>query len=695
MIRCLLLCWLFGWMSLGAQPPLRFATDFSRAPVGWQAGLGDSLAINWEAGKLSLGHASAVGTGYWVREAYLSPQGAFALEATFTPAPGSLNGRYGLVWSASYDGSRLYRFEVRPEGYFRVVKVSQGREEVLADWNRHRKVKGPGEPNTLRVEKRGWKLYFSINDKELFDLNFPRWKGNYQGVFLQGKQTAQLHRYAIYAPAPELNLVSGSLLKARKLPLDTTLNTPDHHETAPQLHPRRGIIWFSRAPHERGWAADLYRAAVQGDSMWGPPEPVAGFNNSDRNAVAAIGEKGASLWLCSRYGPSGSPLGPGLTHSRLEDSRWLPPVSLRLPGYLPATPATFCFGPDGKTLIFSMDGSADYGDQDLYVSFLQEGKWTAPRNLGPAINSYSLEFAPYLAPDNKTLYFASGGLPGYGGVDLYRSPRLSSTWTQWSKPENLGPRVNGPGWDAFWTPVPGSDGRHIYLASSDSATGDWDLYGLRIPLDVKELPVVRVSGTVRNRKTGEPLGATVHYQQVGQAQGPLQQTDAPPPAARFDFYAPFGEAYQLYAQRPGYFPIVDTLDLRRYSVYRETERDLFLAPIEAGETIQLDRVFFERAQDVLLPGSYAELDRLLNLMQALPTMRIEILGHTDNIGDERELQALSQARAARVRQYLVDRGIAASRIQSKGLGSSQPIASNEDPRTRPRNRRVEFRILRR
>ena len=106
-------------------------------------------------------------------------------------------------------------------------------------------------------------------------------------------------------------------------------------------------------------------------------------------------------------------------------------------------------------------------------------------------------------------------------------------------------------------------------------------------------------------------------------------------------------------------------------------------------------MFFERAQDVLLPGSYAELDRLVSLMQAIPSLEIEILGHTDNIGDERELLALSQARAARVRLYLIEKGIAARRIRSRGLGPSQPIASNADPQTRRLNRRVEFRILQR
>ena len=96
----------------------------------------------------------------------------------------------------------------------------------------------------------------------------------------------------------------------------------------------------------------------------------------------------------------------------------------------------------------------------------------------------------------------------------------------------------------------------------------------------------------------------------------------------------------------------DTLDLRRYSHYREVRKDLYLSPIEVGQTITLNRVFFKRAKAELLADSYPELDRLVLLMRSIPRLKIEIRGHTDNIGDAEELQELSERRAELVKKTI-------------------------------------------
>jgi outer membrane protein OmpA-like peptidoglycan-associated protein len=161
----------------------------------------------------------------------------------------------------------------------------------------------------------------------------------------------------------------------------------------------------------------------------------------------------------------------------------------------------------------------------------------------------------------------------------------------------------------------------------------------------------------------------------------------------YDLLLSFGQSYQLYAVKPGYYSVSDTLNLRPAKSYRILRRDLYLEPIEAGSTITLNRVYFQRASPELLPESFAELGQLYETMHQNPGLEIEIRGHTDNLGEEAVLQALSEARAARVRRYLLERGIHPARVSSQGFGSTQPVASNEDPATRPLNRRVEFRVI--
>ena len=296
-------------------------------------------------------------------------------------------------------------------------------------------------------------------------------------------------------------------------------------------------------------------------------------------------------------------------------------------------------------------------------------------------------------PIMRPYIFPAADIPDMGQVMSMSASGLSNTWTQWSQPLNLGPRINGPTWDAWYTPLPERP-RQAHMASVDTLSGTYDLFGVRIPIDIREQPLVRVHGRVFNRKTGATLGAQIHSLDLS-PDSLTQETKAADPAGSYSLFLPYAKAYQLHAERIGYYSVVDTLDVRRVNSYREIELDLYLAPIEIGETIRLERIYFHRATARLLETSYPELDRLVYLMRVIPTLEIDIRGHTDNIGDPEELRLLSEQRAEVVRQYLVQRGIPATRITGQGYGGTMPLASNAHPETRKLNRRVEFYIRRR
>jgi outer membrane protein OmpA-like peptidoglycan-associated protein len=153
-----------------------------------------------------------------------------------------------------------------------------------------------------------------------------------------------------------------------------------------------------------------------------------------------------------------------------------------------------------------------------------------------------------------------------------------------------------------------------------------------------------------------------------------------------------GKNYGIRAQAKGFLSVNENLELMSISQYTEVEKDLFLVPIEVGETIALNNVFFEQGKPVLKSQSYPELDRLVQIMEENPSIRIELAGHTDNVGNKEALMKLSEDRVMAVKAYLEKKGIKKDRITGKGYGPVQPIAPNNTDEGRQRNRRVEFRI---
>ena len=122
-------------------------------------------------------------------------------------------------------------------------------------------------------------------------------------------------------------------------------------------------------------------------------------------------------------------------------------------------------------------------------------------------------------------------------------------------------------------------------------------------------------------------------------------------------------------------------------------KDLTIVPIEVGQSIRINNIFFETGKAALKHESFSELDRVAKFLRDNPEIKIEIGGHTDNVGKEASNLRLSQARADAVASYIISRGAAATNVISKGYGLTKPIASNATVIGKAQNRRVEFTIL--
>lgn len=339
----------------------------------------------------------------------------------------------------------------------------------------------------------------------------------------------------------------------------------------------------------------------------------------------------------------------------------------------------------GKTVIMSIESEGGQGELDLCVShLLEDGSWTKPENLGSDINTIANDGTPFLASDNKTLYFSSEGYPGFGGRDIYMTKRLDDSWKKWSTPLNMGPVINSASWDAYFT-IP-AKGDYAYLVR------DGDIYRLRLNEELKPEPVILLSGKVLNKKTNEPLQVDISYEELTTGKE-LGIASTNPKTGDYKIVLPAGKQYACLSHLEGFYPINENIDATGLKKYTEIRRDLYLSPIEKGEVIRLNNIFFAFAKAILQKESYPELNRVAELMNNNPLLKIQLNGHTDNVGDDASNLSLSKSRAQAVVDYLVNKGIDKSRLVSKGFGETTPIATNDTDDGKAINRRVEFLVL--
>lgn len=347
-------------------------------------------------------------------------------------------------------------------------------------------------------------------------------------------------------------------------------------------------------------------------------------------------------------------------------------------------------------MIMSVEREDSQGDRDLYVSFMQDDSvWTEPLNLGNIVNSAAEESAPFLAADDKTLYFSSNGFSGYGGSDIYVSQRLDDTWTSWSEPENLGPEINSPLEDLFFNIPANSDFAYYSKGVSENNT---DIFRVQLPIMRSPEVWVTVKGKLVDAKTGEPIGAKIIYEKLpdGTVAG-IAQSD--PKTGEYEIKLPAGHLYGIRAEAKDHMSENQNLDLR--SITSDTvidDKNFTLAPIEVARveenaTITLNNIFFDFDKAVLKPESFPELNRIVQLMNERSAMQVDVAGHTDATGTEQYNMELSRRRATAVQQYLIGKGISETRVNVSYFGEAKPLESNATMEGRRKNRRVEFKIV--
>ena len=345
--------------------------------------------------------------------------------------------------------------------------------------------------------------------------------------------------------------------------------------------------------------------------------------------------------------------------------------------------------PDKRDLYFTSNRPGGYGGNDLYVCHrLENGRWSGPVNMGPDINTPGDESAPFIHADNSTLYFTSNALPGYGGDDLFVVRKTAGG--EWGIPENLGYPINTI--ENEGSLVVASDGKTAYYASDRAdSRGQLDLYTFELRSDVRPAQTFWVKGKVYDKKTGKGIPSSVELGDLSNKRILSKlQTDE---SGNYLTTLPVGKDYAFNVNRKGYLFFSEHFMMTRPSSDSVYQMDIPLQPIEANASVVLKNIFFDVNQYELIPASQIELDEVVKLLNENPAVSIQINGYTDNVGKPADNLLLSENRAKSVVNYLKTKGIEPKRLYYKGYGEAQPVSPNTTEAGRAQNRRTELKIL--
>ncbi len=478
------------------------------------------------------------------------------------------------------------------------------------------------------------------------------------------------------------------------------INTP-YAEYVPLIKADESVLVFtSRRPDENSkkrrkstisnfdydYYENIYRSINKGVNGWDTPSRLpAPINVPKKHSASVSLSLDGSVIYMYKSNNNGD-----IYYSKLNGNDWSNPKEL--PGKINTkkyTESHITVSFDGKTAYIVSDRPGGFGGKDIWKSELQDDNtWSEPVNLGPTINTEYDEDGVFLHPDGKTLYFSSRGHNTMGGFDIFETEFKNG---EWIKPSNMGYPINSPDDDVFF--VITADGRNAYLSSvKENGYGKQDIYVIR-PFEkkvFKEFQMVLFKGILKDKETNKEIGGKVNITDNKEAKE-IFEADVNSSDGSFLVSLPGGRNYGIAVESEGYLFHSENFDLIIPKGFKEVEKIIYLEKVKAGTKLTLNNVFFDFDKSDLKPESRVELNRAIELLNKYPNLKIEIAGHTDNIGNDSYNQKLSEKRANAVRDYLVSNGFSESRIvKVVGYGSSFPIESNETKEGRAKNRRVEF-----
>ncbi|NVO09768.1 MAG: PD40 domain-containing protein [Bacteroidales bacterium] len=460
---------------------------------------------------------------------------------------------------------------------------------------------------------------------------------------------------------PSLSADENTLVITANIPKDSSLNQVIHNRQE-----------------------DFFITHRNSEGKWEPIKPVGKPLNTPFNEGAqSITSDGKKMYytvcrgVCNIFSSELTP-----------DGTWSAPTRLSTINSNKFSNKQPSISPDGRTLYFVSNRPGGYGGFDIYKTTLKDdGSWSTPKNLGNTINTEGEEQSPFIHFDNQTLYFASDGHVGMGGLDLFVS-RLSSDST-WSIPKNLGYPINTyRDEDGL---IVNARGTTAYYSSDRDPQHGRDIFTFDLDPSIQPIPASYLTGTIKDSENGKPLKA--NFSLVDLTTEHVIMKSLSSDDGGYLVCIPTEKSYALYASATGYLFFSDHFELKgTHSIDKPFRKDIALDPIKVNQIMQMRNIFFETDSYALKSESKVELNKLLDLLLTNKTIRIEVGGHTDSQGDNAYNQKLSENRAKSVVDYLIAHQIAPERVKWVGYGETKPIADNKTEEGRSLNRRTEVKI---
>lgn len=490
--------------------------------------------------------------------------------------------------------------------------------------------------------------------------------------------------------------------------LGENINTPNPEYLPSLTADGKQLIYTARL-----YGQEDFIMSTKKDGVWQKGIPLDGVNTEKNEGAQSISADGKFLVFtaCNRMDGYGS---CDLYYSEIRGNRWTPPANIGTPINSRSWESQPSISADGRAIYFTSNRKGGQGGKDIWVSYRQkDGKWGRPQNLGGVINSPYDEQSPFIHQDNQTLYFMSDGHPGMGGHDLFFARKKNEE--EWFTPKNLGYPINTEAGEGAL--VLSLDGKTGYFASdtknvkSDESIfdsgikgGHTDIYSFELYPEARPQPVTYVQAYVYDLETKKKLSAKVDFVDLNSRETYASSfTDQD---GEFLVCLPMGKNYALNISKEKYlfhsenFSLEKTQSLDNPFLLKIGLQPIKDKPVESttepettSPPVVLRNVLFETGSAELKPESLFELNQLLQLLEKNSTLKIQINGHTDNVGSEADNLVLSTNRAKAVKDFLIKNGIESKRLSHRGYGETKPIDSNNTTWGRQNNRRTEFVML--
>jgi OmpA-OmpF porin, OOP family len=462
------------------------------------------------------------------------------------------------------------------------------------------------------------------------------------------------------------------------------------------------MIFTARKGLSSAYDEDIYAVQRSPQGEWQTPGEISPrINSAGNEGMSNLSADGRTMVFCSCN--RSAKANCDIYISRRTGQNWSTPMPVDSANSS-AWDSHPSLSADGNTLYFVSARAGGLGKHDIYIARKQrDGLWSRAWNAGPTINTSENDMTPFLHADGESLFFTSSGHIGMGGSDLFVSHRKPATpgdkdyragYTEFTKPENLGYPLNTSHDEASFFLNPEGTKAYYCLEEEDrgmivkSTIYEFDF--AKSLLNTRKSYVVK--GKITDAKTGKPLMAAVELIDNKTGRG-VYVAESDSATGLYMMVLPEGKEYGLNVNRKSYLFQSRYFDFSQAKERGSLVMDFALTRLEVGAATVLNNVFFESNSFALLPESKLELDRVALLMRDNPSLKVELGGHTDDVGEDAANILLSQKRAAAVYTYLAQNKVAQIRMKPVGYGEKKPAQIGVDERSRALNRRIEFKIV--